>query len=423
VAAPAVVAGADPAAAQAEAEKAKAEAAATVQEAKAEADKEAAAEAPPASAVDDVEAKRQADEAQQQAKDDAERKKEEAEKKAHEKKKQVKEKLEAKREEIRKKAMKKMKEKKERETKIAEAGIPDKLENTGIEDMKLTNMRAAARLENHVMRAKGRLFRTQNRAIRRLQRSEGGTAARKAARKMRADTRDAIRKVQIQSIKMAIANEKKANQLKEQVIRNTYARQFRQLERSDIYANALHHLVANSWWHGVYGQAVQAAHYKCDGIGGGDARALCMQHVEENQMWLSKNLRSQDTPFQKAYMGLTKKYSKERADYLDKRKDLASSYRDELATLKGSQQEAAADHELAVEDDVRKRLMIHKGVDLGEDMETRPDDNDDESYQGDQPYHSVGDEESSDPSQVQAIVHEPGLAPDVNPNSDPDSAY
>ena len=63
------------------------------------------------------------------------------------------------------------------------------------------------------------------------------------------------------------------------------------------------------------------------------------------------------------------------------------------------------------------------GVDLGEDMETRPDDNDDESYQGDQPYHSVGDEESSDPSQVQAIVHEPGLAPDVNPNSDPDSAY
>ena len=24
-------------------------------------------------------------------------------------------------------------------------------------------------------------------------------------------------------------------------------RQFRQLERSDIYANALHHLVANSW--------------------------------------------------------------------------------------------------------------------------------------------------------------------------------
>ena len=112
--------------------------------------------------------------------------------------------------------------------------------------------------------------------------------------------------------------------------------------------------------------------------------ALWIKLFAWSQMWLSKNLRSQDTPFQKAYMGLTKKYSKvplfglglgqgmwqpflasgvweigascihhgpccamfhllclcqERADYLDKRKDLASSYRDELATLKGSQQE------------------------------------------------------------------------------------
>merc|ERR1719399_1289886 len=64
-----------------------------------------------------------------------------------------------------------------RAEKAALAGIPDELQHTGVEKMKLSNMRSAQRLAAHVLRSKKRLFRAQGRAFMRLQRSAGGTAA------------------------------------------------------------------------------------------------------------------------------------------------------------------------------------------------------------------------------------------------------
>jgi len=228
-------------------------------------------------------------------------------------------------------------------------------------------------------------------ALHRLQRSPGGTAARHAARAIRKKEKDAIRKVQIQSIKMAIDNEKKANALKEQVIRDNYARQFRELERHDKYASALHRIVQNSWWHGMYSQAVKAAQAKCATLTG-DAYALCTQHVEQNQDWLAHNLRGQDKPFQAQYKHLTEGHAKDRAHYLSKKQDLVTAYRSDMDNQREHEEESAAQHEMEVEKEAERRMMVHGGRDLGGDLEDQvgldKEDQEDEAEN-----HTTADEE------------------------------
>jgi hypothetical protein len=234
-------------------------------------------------------------------------------------------------------------------------------------DLIMSNKRAAHRLNVHFMREQGHLYRTQKRVIKRLERSEGGAAARRAALEMRTEANDAVRREEIQGMKLAIANEKKVGALKERLLRDEYARKFREMERSDTYATALHRLIHDSWWNTMYRTSLRRAHLKCNALKN-DAYELCVQHVEANAKWLKRNLRKQDKTFNGKYVAFTKKNADSRKAYLEKRRDLAAAYQDALDVNHMKELHSAANHELHVEQEVRKRLMIKGGHDLGKDF-------------------------------------------------------
>jgi len=266
------------------------------------------------------------------------------------------------------KAKKAIEKKKKNEEKLAMAGIPDKLENTGIEAMKISDLRSAHRLDRHFTRARRNLWKVESRTIKKLQRSEGGTAARHAAMALRRKAKEAVRAREIVSIKRAIANEKQASTLKERQIRDDYARQFRELERHDMYAQELQKLVGGSWWHGMYTSSLASAHSKCDDMSG-DEYAACMQHVQHNSQWLARSLRAKDSDFQAAYKSLSTSQAAARQSYLDKRDDLAYNYQDALDGLHADVQTRAARREMEIQSEVRKRMEVNGGSDLGGDLE------------------------------------------------------
>merc|ERR1711871_1206769 len=135
---------------------------------------------------------------------------------------------------------------------------------------------------------------------------------------------------------------------------------FREMERSDRYATALHRLVHDAWWNKMYRTSLRQAHLKCNALKH-DAYQLCLQHVEANASWLKRNLRKQDKTFNRKYEAFTKKHADLRKAYLEKRRGLATAYQDALDANNMKELHSAANHELHVEQEVRKRLMINNG--------------------------------------------------------------
>merc|ERR1740130_740185 len=108
-----------------------------------------------------------------------------------------------------KKAALALKKKKAAAEKAALAGLPTRLEHTGLHDMELSNQRSAHRLAMHVLNARQQLWHTQKRTLDRLQRSPGARAARMAARSIRQKAKDAVRGQEIATMKMALKTQKK----------------------------------------------------------------------------------------------------------------------------------------------------------------------------------------------------------------------
>jgi histone H1/5 len=276
-----------------------------------------------------------------------------------EKKKKAKKKLK----QQQKQAMEKLKKKKARMDKEALAGIPDELEHTGTTAMKLSNARSASRLDRRFMGAKRKLWEQQGKAIDRLERSPGGTAARHAARHMREAAQDEVRKYEIQSVRQAMQYQQKTEGAKEKALRDDYAAKFRDLERSDKYAFALKQLVAESWWHGLYQTSLVQARGKCDQMAS-DRQMACMKNLQENQIWLAKNLRAKDVVFQKKYAAYKSKHSTEREAYLSKKRQLASEYQSRTDHLKADYDQAQEHRQWEMGQQARAKLAVQNHAKL-----------------------------------------------------------
>lgn len=374
--APPAVAAADAGAAKAAADGAKDVAAAAAdaaaeqakQQAKlAKVQADAAAKVAAAQAKSPAAAAGAADEQAKQAAEDlkvaADKKKVAAKKKAAKKKADAKKKAKKNLKKQQKQALEKLKKKKARMDKEALAGIPNELEHTGTEDMKLSNARSAARLDRHFMATKKKLWQQQDKALNRLERSEGGTAARHAARHMREAAQDEVRKYEIQSVRQAMQYQQKTESAKEKALRDDYAAKFRDLERADKYAAALKQLVAESWWHGLLQTSLVQAKGKCDQLQG-DAQMSCMQNMQENQLWLAKNLRAKDVVFHKKYAAFKAKHTDERKAYLAKKKDLASNYQQAVDHLKADYDEAREKRQWEMGQQARAKLEAQRDAKL-----------------------------------------------------------
>ena len=161
-----------------------------------------------------------------------------------------------------------------------------KLTHTGMHDLKRSNARAQGRLDRHFHESKADLWNTLKRQIQRLERSPGGTAARKVAREIRSGAL---------------------------TLHSIYGEKYAQLEATDPYATSLRHLVKRSWWHHRYKLRVLSMRKEagCDGIKRKKDLAQCLARQRTLQLQLATALRKKDTVFQAGYAKLQKRHGRQ----------------------------------------------------------------------------------------------------------------
>lgn len=198
-----------------------------------------------------------------------------------------------------KEAEKKAAEREDREKREAE-GI--RLSHTGKHDLEMSNKRANARLNQAFHGYQKEIYNTVTRGIQRIERSPGGSAARKAARRIRE---------------------------KGKALTAQFSHQVTALEEKSSYAKALKGLVEKAWWHQRF-----------------NLRMLSMKAApKKEKIALAAALRAKDTHFQAAYADLKAKRQGEREQFLAERARLVERYSAEKAAL--GVKEARAEEEAA----------------------------------------------------------------------------
>jgi len=276
-------------------------------DAKAAADEEAKASADAAKTEANAAAKAKADQDASNvvmAKEKAEADEEEKAKKKKEEAKAASDKAAAEKKvrDVKKKEEAKAAEKKKEEAE--QKALNDiKLKHTGMHDLKRSYKRAQGRLDRHFHQSKADLWHSLKKQIARLERSPGGTAARRAAMRIRQGSK---------------------------TLESIYSARFAQLEATNPYAVALHDAVSESWWHQRYKLRLlgMKSDTTCGSIKVKPDWHQCKSRQKALQLQLAASLRAKDTTFQQHYAKLQSGHGRE--EFILRRKVIDDSYHQAL---------------------------------------------------------------------------------------------
>lgn len=178
-----------------------------------------------------------------------------------------------------------------------------KLTHTGMHDLTRSYKRAQGRLDRHFHQSKADLWDSLKSQIARLERSPGGTAARRAARRIRRGS---------------------------ETLKSTYAARFSQLQADNPYAVALRRAVKESWWHHRYKLRLleMKRDASCGGIQNKSDLRQCHSRQKALQLQLAASLRAKDTTFQQHYAKLQNGHG--RKEFILRKKLIADSYHQAL---------------------------------------------------------------------------------------------
>jgi len=267
---------------------------------------------------------------------------------------------EAKRLKKRAAAAAKRREKNHKHRKLLLAGLPKHLYHTGFTGMKDSFLRAKTRFEGHVSNAKAKLLRVQTRNIQRLQRTSGGRAAIRSARKLRTMVKDDNLRYHFQTVKLKNQYLSKDEQMREQNIHAHFKRAYRRIKDHNEYVDALRKISDDSKWRQRWFAAIRASTGRCTGLKG-DAMRQCLIAVEQGAQPELSRLKANDSAYQKQVSDLRTKMVTSRKKFIAERETLHDQYVKAMQKMVKDTEE----REVKFNAKKRKQLMINNGNDLG----------------------------------------------------------